>query len=94
MKAVTLPLLMLALAQVSFAQTPAGPVDPPAQTQPAAAVETATPAPTAPVVPPDSRVAAANAKIEVAADTTIPMILMNTITSARPSIANRFTPSP
>jgi type IV secretion system protein VirB10 len=79
MKAITLSLLMLALAQSGFAQTPAGPVDPPAQPQPAAAVETAAPAPSAPVVPPDSRVAAANAKIEVAADTTIPMILMNTI---------------
>ncbi|MGA3328327.1 MAG: hypothetical protein ABSF45_28080 [Terriglobia bacterium] len=79
MKAITLSLLMLALALPSFAQTPAGPVGPPAQPQPAAPVETPTPAASAPVAPADSPVAIANSKIVVAADTTIPMILMNTI---------------
>src|ERR1700688_1791613 len=78
MKAITLSVLMLALTQTSFAQTPAGPVDPPAQPQPAAAVETTPPAPSAPAVTPDSRVTA-DAKIEVPKETTIPMILMNTI---------------
>ena len=79
MKAITVSLLMLAFAQASFAQTPAGPVDPPAAPQPAPPIETAAPAPTAPVVAPNPPAAAANGKIEVAADTTIPMILMNTI---------------
>jgi hypothetical protein len=78
MKAITLSLLMLALTQTSFAQTPAGPVDPPAVAQPAATVETTPPAPGAPVAAPDSR-ATADAKIEIPRDTTIPMILMNTI---------------
>jgi len=78
MKAFILSLLMLALTQTTFAQTPGGPVAPPAQPQPAAPVETVAPAPSAPSVPPDSP-PPANARIEVAADTTIPMILMNTI---------------
>jgi len=42
-------------------------------------VETPTPAASAPAAPADSPVAIANSKIVVAADTTIPMILMNTI---------------
>jgi type IV secretion system protein VirB10 len=79
MKVITLALLMLALTQTSYAQTPAGPVSPPAQPQPAASVEAAAPAPNAPVVPTTSTVAVANSKIVVPADTTIPMILMNTI---------------
>ncbi len=79
MKAITLSLLMLALALPGFAQTPAGPVGPAAQPQPAAPVETATPAASPPVVPANSPVAVDNSKIVVAADTTIPMILMNTI---------------
>ena len=86
MKAITLSLLMLALALPSFvfAQTPAGPVGPPAQSPPAAPVETpapaaSAPAANAPAAPADSPVAVANSKIVVSADTTIPMILMNTI---------------
>jgi type IV secretion system protein VirB10 len=79
MKAITLTLLLLALVHPSFAQTPGGPVNPPAEPQPAAPVETAAPAPSAPVVPAEPPVAAPNGKIQVAADTTIPMILMNTI---------------
>jgi type IV secretory pathway VirB10-like protein len=78
MKAITLSLLMLALTQTSFAQTPAGPVDPPAATQPAATVETTPAAHSAPIVTPESR-GVADAKIEIPKDTTIPMILMNTI---------------
>ena len=79
MKAITLSLLMLALAVPTFAQTPGGPVGPAAQPQSAAPVETPSPAPSAPTAPAESLVAADNAKIVVPGDTTIPMILMNTI---------------
>ena len=89
MKAITLSLLMLTLAVPSFAQTPAGPVGSAAQPQSAAPAEPASPAASAPApsapaasaltVPADSPVLADNSKIVVAADTTIPMILMNTI---------------
>jgi type IV secretion system protein VirB10 len=80
MKAITLSLLMLILALPGFAQTPAGPVGPAAQPQPAAPAETVNPAaPSAPVAPAESPVAADNSKIVVPGDTTIPMILMNTI---------------
>ena len=82
MKTITFSLLMLALALSGFAQTPAGPVIPAAQPQPAAQVETASPAaPSVPVVPAESPVAEANSKIVVPADTTIPLILENTINS-------------
>jgi type IV secretion system protein VirB10 len=82
MKAITLSLLMMALALRSFAQTPAAPVSPPVQTQPTAPTATApaaTPAPGASAAPTDSPAAVANAKIVVPANTTIPMILINTI---------------
>jgi type IV secretion system protein VirB10 len=82
MKAITLSLLMLILALTGFAQTPAGPVGPAVQPQPATPVETANPAPaapSAPAAPAESPVAVDNAKIVVPGDTTIPMILMNTI---------------
>ncbi|HMD85127.1 MAG TPA: hypothetical protein VKO18_10560 [Terriglobia bacterium] len=79
MKGITPSLLMLALAIPGFAQTPAGPVGAAAQAQSAAPTETAAPAPSAPAVPADSPVAVANSKIVVPADTTIPMLLMNTI---------------
>ena len=71
MKAITLSLLMLALAFPGIAQTPAGPVNPPAQPQPTA--------PSTPAVPADSPVAVGDSKIVVPGDTTIPMILLNTI---------------
>jgi type IV secretion system protein VirB10 len=85
MKVITLSILMLTLALSGFAQTPAGPVGPAAQPQPAAEpqpappVEPAVPAPSAPAVPADSPVAIANGKIVVPADTKIPLILNNTI---------------
>ena len=79
MKAITLSVLMLALALPGFAQTPAGPVGAAAQPQSAAPTQTATPAASAPAAPADSPVAVDNSKIVVPADTTIPMILMNTI---------------
>jgi len=79
MKAMTLSLLMLAHAIPAIAQTPAGPVNPPAQSQPAARTEAVAPAPSTPAVPADSPVAVANSKIVVPGDTTIPMILLNTI---------------
>ncbi|HXW14581.1 MAG TPA: hypothetical protein VEN79_08735 [Terriglobia bacterium] len=77
MKAMTLSLLMLAHAIPGIAQTPAGPVNPPAQPQPAARTEAV--APSTPAVPADSPAAVANSKIVVPGDTTIPMILLNTI---------------
>ena len=79
MKAITLSLLMLTLAIPGIAQTPAGPGNPPAQSQPAARAETVGPAPGPSTVPADSPVAVANSKIVVPGDTTIPMILLNTI---------------
>lgn len=80
MKALSLSIVILALALSGFGQTPAGPVTPAPQPQPAAApAETPTPAPIAPAVPADSPVAIAGSKIVVPADTTIPLILNNTI---------------
>jgi len=75
---------MLALALPSLAQTPAGPVGPTAQPQPAAPEEAvppaaSAPAPSAPDVTTPSPAAVDNAKIVVPGDTMIPMILMNTI---------------
>lgn len=84
MKAITLSLLMLALTLPGLAQTPGGPVVPAAQPQNPAPEETKTPAAGAPehsepATPADSSLAVANSKIVVPKDTTIPMILMNTI---------------
>jgi hypothetical protein len=82
MKAIPVSLLTLLLAFPGFAQTPGGPVVP--ETQPAAPAESptptvSTPATGTPAPPADSPIAQANAKIEIAKDTTIPMILMNTL---------------
>lgn len=71
MKVITLSLLILTLAIPVIAQTPASPAIPPAQPQPTA--------PSAPAVPAGSPMAASNSKIVVPGDTTIPMILLNTI---------------
>ena len=81
MKAIILSLLiMLASAPAGLAQTPAGPVSAPIQPQqPAAPVEAAPPAAIAPVATIQPPAVLPNGKIEVAADTKIPMILMNTI---------------
>ena len=79
MKAITLSLLMLALAFPGFAQTPGGPVGPPVQAQPTVPEQTTNPPASAPVVPAEPPAAADPSKIVVPGDTTIPMILMNTI---------------
>ena len=80
MKAVILlSLSILLLVPASFAQTPAGPVAPVEPQQPAASVEAVPPSPIAPVAAAQPPVALPNGKIEVVADTKIPMILMNTI---------------
>ncbi len=79
MKALTLSVLIVALALPGFAQTPAEPVGAAAQPQTAAPTPTTSPAASAPAVPADSPVAVDNSKIVVPMDTTIPMILMNTI---------------
>ena len=91
MKAITLSVFMLALALAGFAQTPAGPVAPPNPTPPATPIETAAPtapapptgaaapATNAPAAPTESPVAVDPSKIVIPADTTIPMILINTI---------------
>jgi type IV secretion system protein VirB10 len=79
MRILTLFVLMPVLALASFAQTPAGPVIPAAQTQPAPSAETVASAPGAPTVPANSPAAVSDSKIVVPGDTTIPMILLNTI---------------
>jgi hypothetical protein len=87
MKAIGLSLLMLALALPGLAQTPGGPVVPapqspsptPEETKAPAVSAPEAPAPSAPLAPAESPMAAANSKIVVPKDTTIPMILMNTI---------------
>lgn len=79
MKAITLSFCVLTIALPGMAQTPAGPVGPAAPAQPAAPVGTTVPAPSTPAVPTNPAVAATNTKIVVPADTTIPMILMNTL---------------
>ena len=84
MKASTLSLLMLALALPNFAQTPGGPVPPPEQSPAAAPVEppspaASTPAPSAPASPAEPPAVASGSTIVVPRDTTIPMMLMNTI---------------
>ena len=78
MKLRTLSILMLALVMPGFAQTPAAPVSPAAQPAPAAAPQNPVAAP-APAVVVDNQAAVAERKIEVPAQTTIPMILINTI---------------
>jgi hypothetical protein len=84
MKAIPLSLLTLLLAYPGFAQTPAGPVTPATEPPAPPPVETTTPAvspppPVTPAVPADSPIAVANSRIVVPRETTIPMILMNTI---------------
>ena len=79
MKAITLSLLMLAVAIPGFAQTPAAPVGAAVQPQSAPPGPPANPAAGAPAPPANSPEAAANSKIVVPADTTIPLILQNTI---------------
>ena len=82
MKAIFLSVLVLSLAVASLAQTPGGPVAPPAPAPPAAPPETvapAAPAPSVPAAPVESPVAVDNSKIVVPADTIIPMILINPI---------------
>jgi hypothetical protein len=80
MKAVILfSLSILLLVPASFAQTPGGPVTPVQPQQPAPPVEVAPPAPATSVATAQPPAVLPNGKIEVAADTKIPMILMNTI---------------
>ncbi len=79
MKAITLSILMLAAAIPGFAQTPAEPVGSAVQPQSAPPGPPANPAAGAPAPPANSPEAAANSKIVVPADTTIPLILQNTI---------------
>ena len=78
MKPPTLSILVLAFVMPGFAQTPAAPVSPAAQPAPAAAPQNPVAAP-APAVVADPQVPVTDRKIEVPAQTTIPMILINTI---------------
>lgn len=78
MKAIALSLLVLAVSLPCFAQEPTAPVNPPAPAAAAAPATPLTPAASAPAAPAASP-AAANARIEVPKETTIPMILLNTI---------------
>ena len=83
MRAITLSLLTLALSAQVYAQTPAGPVIPAAPTQPAPPAETAPPVPAANPAPAPSAAAAKphgdDQTFVVPAETTIPLILQNTI---------------
>jgi len=81
MKAITLSVLMLATAIPGLAQTPAGTMGAAGQAQSAPPTPPANPAASAPAAPADSPAAAAISKIVVPADTTIPLILENTINS-------------
>lgn len=79
MKAFTLSILMLALAVPGFTQTPAKPPEAAAPATPAAPAQAPSASATAPTAPTESPVAADRSKIVVPADTTIPLILQNTI---------------
>ncbi|MGO8788898.1 MAG: hypothetical protein ACLQVL_16155 [Terriglobia bacterium] len=79
MKAITLSILMLALAIPGFTQTPAAPTGPAVQPQTAPPAQPANPPATTPAPPAGSPVPVASSKIVVPADTTIPLILENTI---------------
>jgi type IV secretion system protein VirB10 len=81
MKAITLSVLMLATAIPGLAQTPAGTMGAAGQAQSAPPTPPANPAASAPAATADSPAAAASSKIVVPADTTIPLILENTINS-------------
>jgi len=77
MKGITLSLLLLILSSVVLGQTPAGPGGAPSPSPSTVPVQASIPAaPAAPIVSP---VTPDNSKIVVPADTTIPMILENTI---------------
>lgn len=85
MKVIMLCALSLALTLSSFAQTPGGPVVPAAQPETAAPVApavpaaTANPSPNIPAPATEPAPPAADGRITIPADTTIPMILQNTI---------------
>ncbi len=80
MKAVILfTLSILLLGTASMAQSPAGPVTPVQPQQPVAPTPAAAPTPTASPAPAVTPEPPANGRIEVIANTKIPMILMNTI---------------
>jgi type IV secretion system protein VirB10 len=81
MKALTLSLLMLTFTLLAFPQVPAGPVDVAPQSQPVTSPQTAIPVAATAPAPAGSPGAVDNSKIVVPAETTIPMILENTINS-------------
>ena len=77
MRVIAMFAVMLALVSASFAQAPASPSASPAEPQPGGHRENPAPAPATPANPPSPAVDPN--KIVVPAETTIPMILMNTI---------------
>lgn len=80
MKAITLSLLALALTLPVFAQSPGVPPGAPSQAPPTAQPQTQPPgSPAAPVAPTAPAVAPDNSKIVVPAETTIPLVLVNTV---------------
>jgi type IV secretion system protein VirB10 len=79
MKAIIPYLLMLIVAAPVFAQTPAGPVSPTPQTPPAASPETAASTPSTPAAPATTPAVQGDQPIVIPKDTTIPLILQNTI---------------
>lgn len=84
MKATSLSLLVLVVTLQSFGQTPGGPVTPATQSPSAAPVENPSPEVTPPALAPrptptETPEPPADSKIVIPRDTTIPMMLMNTI---------------
>ena len=80
MKAITLSLLALALTLPLLAQSPGVPPGAPSQAPPTAQPQTQPPGPpAAPVAPTAPAVAPDNSKIVVPAETTIPLVLVNTV---------------
>jgi hypothetical protein len=80
MKATALSLLVLALTLPVFAQSPGVPAGAPNQAPPTAQPQAEAPAqPAAPVAPTAPPTAPDNSKIVVPAETTIPLVLINTV---------------
>jgi hypothetical protein len=79
MKAMTLSLLALALALPVFAQSPGVPPAAPSQAPPAAQPQAPPPVPAAAPAAPATRPAPDDSKLVVPAETTIPLVLVNTI---------------
>jgi hypothetical protein len=79
MKVPTLAVVMLIMGNSGFSQSPAAPAKPAPEVHSPPPVQAATIAATSPAASADTPAAADNGKVIVPADTTIPLILQNTI---------------